>query len=216
MKNSIETLGELGIVPVVAIEDAKDALPLGRALVDGGLPCAEITFRTTAAADAISVISQNLPQVLLGAGTILSVEQVSQAVKAGAKFIVSPGFDPFVVDWCIEHQIPVMPGVATPTEISMALNRELNVLKFFPAEVAGGVNALKAISGPFVGVKFVPTGGINPENLPDYLGLPAVHACGGSWLVKRKLISAGKFDEITRLTREAVGIVLRIRGKGVQ
>jgi 2-dehydro-3-deoxyphosphogluconate aldolase/(4S)-4-hydroxy-2-oxoglutarate aldolase len=216
MKNSIETLGELGVVPVVAIEDAKDAVPLGQALIDGGLPCAEITFRTAAAAEAIAALAQNLPQVLLGAGTILSTEQASQAVEAGAKFIVSPGFDPFVVDWCIEHQVPIMPGVATPTEISMALNRNLKVLKFFPAEVAGGVRALKAISGPFVGVKFVPTGGINPENLPDYLGLPAVHACGGSWLVKRKLISAGKFSEITSLTKEAVEIVQRVRGEGAE
>jgi 2-dehydro-3-deoxyphosphogluconate aldolase/(4S)-4-hydroxy-2-oxoglutarate aldolase len=216
MKNSIETLGELGVVPVVAIEDAKDAVPLGQALIDGGLPCAEITFRTAPAAMAIAELAQNLPQVLLGAGTILTVEQASQAVDAGAKFIVSPGFDPFVVNWCIEHQVPVMPGVATPTEISMALNKGLKILKFFPAEFAGGVKALKAIAGPFVGVKFVPTGGINPANLPDYLALPAVHACGGSWLVKRNLISEGKFDEITNLTREAVEIVRRIRGKGVQ
>lgn len=216
MKNPIETLGELGVIPVVAIEEAKDAVPLGQALVDGGLPCAEITFRTAAAAEAIAALAQNMPQVLVGAGTVLSAEQARQAVEAGTEFIVSPGFDPIVVDWCIEHQVPVMPGVATPTEISMAVNRKLNVLKFFPAEVAGGVRALKAISGPFVGVKFVPTGGINPQNLPDYLDLPAVHACGGSWLVKRKLISAGKFDEITRLTREAVQIVQRIRGEGAQ
>jgi 2-dehydro-3-deoxyphosphogluconate aldolase/(4S)-4-hydroxy-2-oxoglutarate aldolase len=216
MKNSIETLGELGVVPVVAIEDAKDAVPLGRALIDGGLPCAEITFRTAAAAEAIAELAQNLPQVLLGAGTILSAEQASQAVEAGAKFIVSPGFDPFVVDWCIEHQVPIMPGVATPTEISMALNKGLTILKFFPAEVAGGVKALKAIAGPFVGVKFVPTGGINPANLPDYLALPAVHACGGSWLVKRKLINEGSFDEISRLTKEAIEIVQRIRGEGAE
>jgi len=212
MKNTIETLGEFGVIPVVAIEDAQDAVPLGQALIDGGLPCAEITFRTAAAAQAITALAQNLPQLLVGAGTVLNVEQANQAVEAGAKFIVSPGFDPFVVDWCIENEVPVMPGVATPTEISMALNRELNILKFFPAEVAGGIRALKAISGPFVGVKFVPTGGINPENLPAYLGLPAVHACGGSWLVKRNLISAGKFDEITRLTKEAVEIVRRMRG----
>lgn len=216
MKNSIETLGELGVVPVVAIEDAKDAVPLGQALIDGGLPCAEITFRTTAAAEAIAELAQNLPQVLLGAGTILSAEQASQAVEAGAKFIVSPGFDPFVVDWCIEHQVPIMPGVATPTEISMALNKGLTILKFFPAEVAGGVKALKAIAGPFVGVKFVPTGGINPANLPDYLALPVVHACGGSWLVKRKLINEGSFDEISRLTKEAIEIVQRIRGEGAE
>lgn len=213
MNTIIETLGRLGVVPVVAIEDASDAVPLGQALLDGGLPCAEITFRTAAAADAIAALAQNLPGVLVGAGTVLSVEQARKAIEAGAKFIVAPGFDPLVVDWCLENQVPVMPGVATPTEVTMALNKGLKILKFFPAEVAGGVRALKALSAPFVGVKFVPTGGINPQNLADYLEQPSVHTCAGSWIAKRKLISEGQFDEITRLAQEAVAIVARARGK---
>lgn len=212
MADLLEKLGLLGVVPVVEIERSEDAVELGKALLAGGLPCAEITFRTAAAEEAIRQISSNLPEVIVGAGTVLSVDQASRAVSGGAQFIVSPGFNPRVVDWCLEHQVPVTPGVATPTEIDMALGKELKVLKFFPAEALGGVAMLKAIAAPYRGVKFIPTGGINAQNLADYLKLPMVHACGGSWLAPAKLISAGAFDEITRLTQEAVTIVRQHRG----
>jgi len=212
MTDLLEKLGRLGVVPVVKIERAEDAIELGRALLAGGLPCAEITFRTAAAEDAIRRISSSLPEIIVGAGTVLSVDQADKAVSAGARFIVSPGFNQKVVDWCLQDEIPVTPGVMTPTEIDMALDRGLNILKFFPAEAIGGIAVLKAISAPYGGVKFIPTGGINQNNLADYLALPSVHCCGGSWLVKANLISAGRFDEITRLTREAMSVVRRVRG----
>jgi 2-dehydro-3-deoxyphosphogluconate aldolase/(4S)-4-hydroxy-2-oxoglutarate aldolase len=212
MTDLLEKLGHLGLVPVVAIERAEDAVELGRALLAGGLPCAEITFRTAAAEDAIRRISSSLPEIVVGAGTVLTVDQADRAVSAGARFIVSPGFNQKVVDWCLQNEMPVTPGVMTPTEIDMALDRGLNILKFFPAEAIGGVAVLKAISAPYGGVKFIPTGGINQNNLPDYLALPSVHCCGGSWLVKASLISAGKFDEITKLTQDAVSVVRQVRG----
>jgi len=212
MTDLLDKLGRLGVVPVVKIERAEDAVELGRALLAGGLPCAEITFRTAAAEEAIRQIASNLPEVIVGAGTVLSVEQADRAVSAGARFIVSPGFNQKVVDWCLQNEIPVTPGVVTPTEIDMALDRGLNILKFFPAEAMGGIATLKAISAPYGSVKFIATGGINQNNLADYLALPSVHCCGGSWLVKANLISAGRFDEITRLTREAMSVVRRVRG----
>jgi 2-dehydro-3-deoxyphosphogluconate aldolase/(4S)-4-hydroxy-2-oxoglutarate aldolase len=187
-------------------------VPLGNALIAGGLPCAEITFRTSAAEEAIRRIASELPQVVIGAGTVLSVEHAEKAVAAGARYIVSPGFDPKVVDWCLTHDVAVTPGVATPTEINMALDKGLNILKFFPAEALGGLKTLRALAAPYGDVKFIPTGGINPKNLADYLSLPAVHACGGSWLVKSNLISAGEFAEITRLAEEARSIVRQVRG----
>jgi 2-dehydro-3-deoxyphosphogluconate aldolase/(4S)-4-hydroxy-2-oxoglutarate aldolase len=214
MTDTVKMLGELGLIPVVAIEDAKDAVPLGEALVAGGLPCAEITFRTAAAQDAIRQMSEALPEMLVGAGTVISVQQAEQAVAAGAKFIVSPGFDPDVVDWCLAHDIPVTPGVLTPTEVTMALAKGLKVLKFFPAEVGGGIKMLKALGAPFVGIKFVPTGGISASNLADYLALPVVHACGGSWIVKKQLIAEGQFDTITQLVKDAMVIVRQARGQG--
>lgn len=212
MTDLLDKLGRLGVVPVVKIERAEDAVELGRALLAGGLPCAEITFRTAAAEEAIRQIASNLPEVIVGAGTVLSVEQADRAVSAGARFIVSPGFNQKVVDWCLQNEIPVTPGVVTPTEIDMALDRGLNILKFFPAEAMGGIATLKAISAPYGSVKFIPTGGINQNNLVDYLALPSVHCCGGSWLVKANLISTGKFDEITELAREAMSVVHRVRG----
>jgi len=212
MTDLLEKLGVLGVVPVVEIERAEDAVELGKALMAGGLPCAEITFRTAAAEEAIRRISSSLPEIIIGAGTVLSVDQANRAVSAGAQFIVSPGFNQKVVDWCLQNEIPVTPGVLTPTEIDMALDRGLKILKFFPAEAMGGIAVLKAISAPYRGVKFIPTGGISKDNLADYLALPSVHCCGGSWLVKASLISAGKFDEITRLTQEAVAVVRRVRG----
>jgi len=211
LSDIFERIGNMGVVPVVAIENAADAPKLGKALDAGGLPCAEITFRTAAAPDAIRLMAEECPDVLVGAGTVLTVEQAQSAVANGAKFIVTPGFDDEVVDWCVTNQVPITPGVMTPTEINMALNKGLSVLKFFPAEAAGGIKTLRAVGGPYRDVKFIPTGGISPDNLHDYLALPSVLACGGSWLVKKALISGGEFDSITRLAKEAVEIVKEVR-----
>jgi len=204
----LKRIGELGIIPVVKIEKAEDALPLGRALIDGELPIAEITFRTSAAEESIKTLTRELPKLLVGAGTVLTVEQTKKAVSAGAKFIVSPGFNPKVVDYCIENSIPVTPGINNPTQIEMALERGIEVVKFFPAEASGGLSLLKSMSAPYTGIKFIPTGGINQNNLSSYLSDNKVLACGGSWMVKTELISSGNFAEITRLTKEAVSIML--------
>lgn len=211
MNEILQRIGELGVVPVIAIEDADDAPKLGRALIAGGLPCAEITFRTAAAAEAISRMASECPDVLVGAGTVMTVAQAERAAAAGAQFVVTPGFDAAVVDWCIAHDLPITPGVLTPTEINMALNKGLKVLKFFPAEAGGGVKTLKAIAGPYPDVKFIPTGGVNAANLSGYLSLASVHACGGSWMVKKQLIAQGRFDEITELAKEAMALVQQIR-----
>jgi 2-dehydro-3-deoxyphosphogluconate aldolase/(4S)-4-hydroxy-2-oxoglutarate aldolase len=208
----LQELGRLGVVPVVKVERVEDAVALGEALLAGRLPCAEITFRTAAAEEAIHRMSTTLPEMMVGAGTVLTVGQADRAVDAGAQFIVSPGFNRKVVQWCLEKPIPIIPGVATPTEIDMALEEGLSVLKFFPAEALGGVRTLKAIAAPYGRVKFIPTGGINQGNLADYLAQPSVHCCGGSWLVEADLISAGKFDEITQLTRDALSTVRTVRG----
>jgi len=204
----LEKIGELGIIPVVKIEKVEDSLSLGRALLDGDLPIAEITFRTSAAEDSIKILTKDLPNLLVGAGTILTVEQAKKAVSAGAKFIVSPGFNPKVVDYCVENSIPVTPGINNPTQIEMALEREIEVVKFFPAEASGGLSLLKSMAAPYTGIKFIPTGGINQNNLCSYLSYNKVNACGGSWMVKPELISSGNFAEITRLTKEAVSIML--------
>jgi 2-dehydro-3-deoxyphosphogluconate aldolase/(4S)-4-hydroxy-2-oxoglutarate aldolase len=208
MNEVLEKIGELGLVPVVTIENPEDALPLGKALIDGDLPVAEITFRTAAAQQAIETLARELPGLLVGAGTVLTIEQVKRAVSAGAEFIVSPGFNPAVVDYCVDNGIPVTPGLNTPTEIEMALERGLEVVKFFPAESSGGVEFLKAMAAPYRGIQFIPTGGISKNNLTSYLAFNRVHACGGSWMVKADLISSGQFSEITRLTREAVSTML--------
>jgi 2-dehydro-3-deoxyphosphogluconate aldolase/(4S)-4-hydroxy-2-oxoglutarate aldolase len=208
MNETLEKIGELGIVPVVKIEKVEDALPLGKALIDGDLPIAEITFRTSAAEESIKSLTKELPNLLVGAGTILTVEQAKKAVSAGAKFIVSPGFNPKVVDYCIENNIPITPGINNPTQIEMALERGIEVVKFFPAEASGGLPLLKSMSAPYAGIKFIPTGGINQNNLCSYLSDNKVLACGGSWMVKPELISSGNFDDITRLTKEAVSIML--------
>ncbi len=214
MPNPLELIGGLGIVPVVRVETPADGVALARALLAGGLPCAEVTFRTQAAADAIRQMTAAVPEVVVGAGTVVSVDQARQAVDAGARFIVSPGFGPKVVEWCLEAGVPVLPGVATPSDILQALDHGLMILKFFPAESLGGIPTLEAIAAPFVGVRFVPTGGITAANLTAYLKLPAVFAVGGSWLVAPKLIAAGRFDEITRLTQEAVSTARQARGGG--
>jgi 2-dehydro-3-deoxyphosphogluconate aldolase/(4S)-4-hydroxy-2-oxoglutarate aldolase len=211
----LERLGELALIPVVKIEDAQDSIELGNALINAGLPCAEITFRTDAAEAAIQSLTSTFPDMLVGAGTVLTIDQAKKAVGAGAQFIVAPGFSPRIVDWCLEHKVAVTPGVATPTEIEMALDKGLNIVKFFPAEAIGGIATLKAIAAPYSGVKFIPTGGINPTNLADYLVLPMVHACGGSWMVQANLITNREFDKITSITQDAVSIVQQQRGGGL-
>ncbi len=213
MNEIVQKLGEVGIIPVVAIDDADSAVPLGKALLDGGLPCAEITFRTAAAEAAIQKMVAAHPDILVGAGTVLTVDQAKRAASAGAKFIVTPGFDAQVVEWCLANNVPITPGVMTPTDINQAIAKGLTVLKFFPAEAAGGIKTLKAIGGPYVGIKFIPTGGINAANLADYLNLPMVHACGGSFMVKKQLIASGEFESITQLTREAVSLVAAARNQ---
>jgi len=213
--NILEKLGSLGVIPVIKIEQASHAPALGEALCRGGLPCAEITFRTEAAEEAIRLLGTAQPDMLVGAGTVLSVTQASRAVDAGARFIVSPGFDPKVVDWCIKQEVAIIPGVATSTEALMALDLGLQVLKFFPAEELGGVPMLQAISSALIGIKFLPTGGISTTNMGAYLRLPSVLAVAGSWLATSKMISAGDFETISRLAGEAVEGVRHERQIGV-
>ena len=204
----VDEISKIGIVPVIAIEDAKDAVPLAKALIRGGLNCAEVTFRTAAAADAIANIVKEYPDMLVGAGTILNPEQADKAIEAGAKFIVSPGFNPKTVKHCIDRNIPIIPGTSSPSDIEAALDMGLSVVKFFPAEPAGGLKMLKAMSAPYANVRFMPTGGINEDNLGEYLAFDKIVACGGSWMVKKDMISAGEFDKIEELTRQAVNKML--------
>src|SRR3984893_4751436 len=213
MEKIFEALCQIGVVPVIAIDRADDAVPLARALLAAGMACPEITFRTAAAAEAIRRLTGEVREMLAGAGTVLTVQQAEQAALAGAQYIVSPGFDAAVVDWCQEHHVPVLPGVATPTEINMALARGVKILKFFPAEEFGGVRMLKTLHAPYQEVQFIPTGGINARNLAEYLALPNVVACGGSWMATESMISEGRFDEIARLSREARAIIGRARGE---
>ena len=210
MKTIEEQFREALVVPVVVLNDAKDALPLADALVEGGLPCAEVTFRTDAAEESIRLMAEKYPDTLVGAGTVLTIEQVDRAVKAGAKFIVSPGFDPEIVDYCLEKEIPVFPGCITPSEVAQAVKRDLKVVKFFPAEQFGGVATIKAMAAPYTMVKFMPTGGISAKNLKDYLSCDKILCCGGSWMVKGDLIKAGEFDKIRELTKEVVALAKEI------
>lgn len=196
------------IVPVVVLEDAKDALPTAKAMVSGGIDVMEITFRTAAAADSIRAVSEGCPEMLVGAGTVVTLEQCKKAVECGARFIVSPGFDENVVSWCVENQVPVVPGCVTPTEIMAAMKLGLRVVKFFPAGVYGGLSAMKALSAPFGGVKFIPTGGVNPQNLAEFMAAPFIHAVGGSWVCPKADIASGNFEKITALCREARRIAL--------
>ena len=212
MKTIAEQFYEYGVVPVVVLEEAKDALPLAKALVEGGLPCAEVTFRTEAAEKSIRLMSEKYPEMLVGAGTVLTTKQVDRAAAAGAKFIVSPGFDPEIVDYCLEKKIPVFPGCITPSEVAQAVKRGLQVVKFFPAEQAGGVAMIKAMAAPYTRVKFMPTGGISAKNLKDYLSFGKILCCGGSWMVKGDMIRNGEFDKIRELTKEAVELAASIRG----
>ena len=210
MENIMVQIEKTGVIPVVVINDVEDAEPLAQALCEGGLPCAEVTFRTAAAEESIRKMTDIYPNMLIGAGTVLTTEQVDRAVVAGAKFIVSPGFDPEVVDYCILKQIPVFPGCITPSEVAQAVKRGLKVVKFFPAAQFGGVSTIQALAAPYVGLKFMPTGGVNAKNLADYLQCKSIIACGGSWMVKSDLIKAGEFEKIKDMTKEAVSLVNEI------
>ncbi len=212
MNDTLVQIGKTGIVPVVVLNNASDAEPLAEALINGGLPCAEVTFRTEAAEDSIMLMSKKFPEMFVGAGTVLTTEQVDRAIGAGAKFIVSPGFNPKVVEYCLKNNYPITPGIMTPTELEMALGFGLDVVKFFPAENAGGLKMIKAMSAPYTMMKFMPTGGINAENVGEYLACDKILACGGSWMVKGDLVKEGKFAEIEKLTAEAAAIVKEIRG----
>ena len=208
MNAVLEQISKIGIVPVVKIDRAEDALPLAKALCAGGLPCAEVTFRTAAAAEAIKIMTDNFPNMCVGAGTVLNAEQVDAAVAAGAKFIVSPGLNPKTVQYCIDKGIPITPGTSSPSDIEQAIELGLDVVKFFPAEQSGGLAKIKAMAAPYVNMKFMPTGGINAKNLTSYLDFPKIIACGGSWMVPGDLINAGEWDKIEQLTREAVQTML--------
>ena len=211
MMDLAEKFQKIGVVPVVVLEDVKDAVPLAKALVEGGLPCAEVTFRTEAAEESIRLMAEQFPDMLVGAGTVLTKEQVDAAAAAGAKFIVSPGFDPEIVDYCMEKEIPVYPGCVSPSEVAQAVKRGLKVVKFFPAEPAGGVAMIKAMAAPYNQLRFMPTGGIGTQNLKDYLGFDKIICCGGSWMVKADLIKNGEFDKIAKLTKEAKELAKSIR-----
>ena len=210
MSAILDQIEKMRVVPVVAIENAQDTMQLADMLIEGGLPCAEITFRTAVAVDAMRIMAQR-GDILVGAGTVLKVDQVKAAVDVGARFMVSPGFNPKVVGYCVENNITVTPGISTPSDIEAALEFGLEVLKFFPAEAFGGLKTLKAMSGPYGAVKFIPTGGISPNNLVDYLQFPKTLACGGTWLAKSNLIFEGKFDQILSNAREAVELVKKAR-----
>lgn len=211
MKTLEEQFYDYAVVPVVVLDDAEDAAPLAEALVKGGLPCAEVTFRTEAAEESIRIMSEKYPEMLVGAGTVLTTEQVDRAVAAGAKFIVSPGFDSEIVDYCMEKNIPVFPGCVSPSEVAQAVKRGLKVVKFFPAEQAGGLAMLKAMAAPYTMLKFMPTGGINTKNLKEYLGFSKILCCGGSWMVKGDMIKNKEFDKITEMTREATELAAAAR-----
>ena len=207
MEEMKEQIRAMKIVPVVKLDDTKDAVPLAKALVEGGLPCAEVTFRTEAAAESIKKMLEAYPDMLVGAGTVLTTAQVDAAIEAGAKFIVSPGLNPKTVRYCQEKDIPILPGVATASEIEQALELGLDTVKFFPAEVNGGLPAIKALSAPYHMMHFMPTGGVNPQNVKDYLSFDKVLACGGTWMVKDALINGGEFEKIKEMTKEAVDLV---------
>ncbi|MDR2629998.1 MAG: bifunctional 4-hydroxy-2-oxoglutarate aldolase/2-dehydro-3-deoxy-phosphogluconate aldolase [Spirochaetaceae bacterium] len=204
----LEKLGKIGIVPVIKIDDPEKAVPLARALLAGGIPCAEITFRTSQGEAALGRISREVPEILLGAGTVLTVEQVDKAIAAGAKFIVSPGFNPRVVQHCIDQGIPITPGCSNPSDMEAALEAGLEVVKFFPAEQSGGLDYIKAVAAPYTTLKFMPTGGINALNIAAYTSYEKILACGGSWMVPADRINAGDFDTITALCKEAVSKIL--------
>ena len=208
MNEVLKKISDIGIVPVVVLDEAKDAKPLAEALIKGGLPCAEVTFRTDAAEESIKIMAKEFPQMLVGAGTVLTEEQVDRAVNAGAKFIVAPGINPNIVKYCQKKGIPMVPGVNNPSDIEAALELGLDVVKFFPAEASGGLKMIKAMAAPYTQMKFMPTGGINEKNICEYLAFDKIIACGGSWMVSKDLVKAGEFDKIAELTEEAVRTML--------
>ncbi|HDY7508603.1 TPA: bifunctional 4-hydroxy-2-oxoglutarate aldolase/2-dehydro-3-deoxy-phosphogluconate aldolase [Vibrio vulnificus] len=207
MSSIKEQLKALKVIPVIAIDKAEDIIPLGKVLAENGLPAAEITFRSAAAAEAIRLLRETQPDMLIGAGTVLNREQVIAAKEAGATFIVSPGFNPNTVKACQEIGIDIVPGVNNPSTVEAALEMGLTTLKFFPAEASGGINMVKSLLAPYTDIELMPTGGINPANIKDYLAIPRVLACGGTWMVDKKLIEEGNWEELARLTREAVALV---------
>lgn len=208
-----EKIEKMAIIPVIKLQNAANAEPLAEALLEAGLPAAEITFRTDAAAESISIISKKFPQMLTGAGTVLTIDQVKASVDSGAQFVVSPGFNPTVVDYCVDKGVPIYPGVNNPTGIEMALERGLDILKFFPAEASGGVKMVNAMSAPYGKVRFMATGGINLNNVISYLESPYIAACGGSWMVSGNLIDSGSFEEIKKLSKSAVELINNWRNK---
>ena len=208
MNKVLEEFSKIGIIPVIALDHVEDAQPLAKALIDGGLPCAEVTFRTDAAEESIRIMSEKFPQMLVGAGTVLTTEQVDRAVNAGAKFIVSPGLNPKVVQYCIEKGVPITPGCSNPSDVEVAIELGLEVVKFFPAEAAGGLNMIKSMAAPYTKMKFMPTGGINAKNITSYLDFKKIIACGGSWMVNKDMIAAQDWAGITALTKEAVSTML--------
>lgn len=215
MNEVLKQIQKIGIVPVVVVNQPEEALPLAKALCEGGLPCAEVTFRTLAAREAIQLMTTNYPEMLVGAGTVLTIEQVDQAIEAGAKFIVSPGLNPKVVRYCLEKNIPITPGTANASDIEQAIELGLEVVKFFPAEANGGLPMIKALAAPYVNMMFMPTGGISAKNINSYLAFPKILACGGSWMVSPEYIKNGEYDKIRELTHEAVMTMLGFEIKHV-
>ncbi|HIF9329581.1 TPA: bifunctional 4-hydroxy-2-oxoglutarate aldolase/2-dehydro-3-deoxy-phosphogluconate aldolase [Photobacterium damselae] len=207
MSSIKEQLKALKVIPVIAIDKAEDIIPLGKVLAENGLPAAEITFRSEAAVEAIRLLRETQPDMLIGAGTVLNRDQAIAAKEAGATFIVSPGFNPNTVKACQEIGIDIVPGVNNPSTVEAALEMGLTTLKFFPAEASGGINMVKSLLAPYTDIELMPTGGINPANIKDYLAIPRVLACGGTWMVDKKLIEEGNWEELARLTREAVKLV---------
>ncbi|PJC87277.1 2-dehydro-3-deoxyphosphogluconate aldolase [Vibrio sp. HA2012] len=207
MPTITQQLTALKVIPVIAVDNAEDIIPLGKALAENGLPAAEITFRSDAAAEAIRLLKQHQPEMLIGAGTVLNREQVIAAKEAGASFIVSPGFNPNTVKACQELNIDIVPGINNPSAVEAALEMGLTTLKFFPAEASGGINMVKSLLAPYTDLQLMPTGGVTANNIKDYLSIPRVIACGGTWMVDKKLVAEGNWEEIGRLTREVVALV---------
>ena len=217
MNKVVEELGKIGIVPVIALDDAKDAEPLAKALIEGGLPCAEVTFRTEAAEESIKIMSEKYPELIVGAGTVLTPEQADRAMAAGSKFIVSPGLNPKVVKHCLDKGYPIVPGTSNPSDVETAIELGLDTVKFFPAEAAGGLKMIKSMAAPYTKMHFMPTGGINADNLKSYLDFNKIVCCGGSWMVKKGMVTAGDFEGIKNLTKQAVDTMLgfEVRHVGV-
>lgn len=205
-------LEKTGVVPVVVLEKVEDAVPMANALVAGGLPAAEVTFRTAAAADCIKKMADECPDILVGAGTVVNLEQCKRAVEAGAKFIVSPGYDEQIIDWCLENEVNLVPGGVTPAELTYLINRGFDITKFFPANLYGGLKALEALAAVFVGHRFMPTGGVIPDNVREFLGSKAIIAAGGTWMVKPNLFADGDFSRVEALAAEAAAAVQEVRG----